>query len=136
MKPGKRKPAGGNLRASTSAGLRALSGNNKATPMARNRKGWQSPTLPHNWRDRLPDPAAYYGQHVAKLGKPNPEGWAQGRCPLHEDRHESLSVHLVGGAGGWRCFAGCGKGDMVAFHELLTGKPFKDAVRDLLGLRA
>lgn len=134
MRPGKRKPAGGNLRASDAIGsMRALYGKGEAT---RPRKGWQSPRLPANWRDRLPDPAAYYGQHVAGLGKPNGDGWAQGRCPLHDDRHESLSVHLAHPRGGWCCFAGCGKGDMVSFHERLTGKGFRDAVADLLGVRA
>lgn len=92
--------------------------------------------LPDNWRDRLPDPASYYAQHVERLGKANGEGWAQGRCPFHDDRHESLSVNLSGPPGGWRCFAGCGHGDLVGFHERVTGKPFKEAVRDLLGLRA
>lgn len=116
--------AGGRRGSEHVAGFRALYG-----------KG-NSNRLPANWRERLPDPATYYGERVAKLGKPNPEGWAQGRCPLHEDRHESLSVNLSGTRGGWRCFAGCGKGDMVSFHERLTGKPFKEAVRDLLGLRA
>lgn len=91
--------------------------------------------LPANWRGRLPDPAIYYGRHVERLGKPNAEGWAQGRCPFHEDRHESLSVNVVGARGGWRCFAGCGRGDLVSFHQRVTGNPFRDTVRDLLGLR-
>ena len=95
-----------------------------------------SSRLPGNWRDRLPDPAAYYAQHVAKLGKANGEGWAQGRCALHDDRHESLSVRLAHPRGFWRCFAGCGKGDMVSFHMRLKGYGFVDAVRDLLGVRA
>ena len=94
-----------------------------------------SSRLPGNWRDRLPDPAAYYSQHVEGLGKPNAEGWAQGRCPFHEDRHDSMSVHVGSARGGWRCFAGCGRGDLVSFHQRLTGKGFKDAVADLLGIR-
>jgi hypothetical protein len=91
--------------------------------------------IPANWRDRLPDPAPYYAQHVAKLGKPNAIGWAQGVCPFHDDHNASLSVHVANERGGWRCFAGtdCGKGDMVSFHQRLTGLAFKDAVRDLLG---
>lgn len=130
MRPGKRKPAGGNLRASgTISGLRALYGRAEATP---SRKGWQSPRLPHNWRDRLPDPAHYYGQRVEKLGRPNGQGWAQGRCPFHEDHDASLSVNLGSARGGWRCFAGCGAGDLVSFHERLSGKPFKEAVAELV----
>ncbi len=133
MRPRVRKPRAGGLRASDAiAGFRALYGKGEAT---RPRKGWQSPSLPRNWRDRLPDPAAYYGARVAKLGKPNVDGWAQGCCPLHEDRHESLSVHLSHPRGGWRCFAGCGKGDMVSFHMRLSGMGFVEAVRDLVGMR-
>src|SRR5690625_1564612 len=89
--------------------------------------------LPRDWRNRLPAPADYYAAHVAKLGKPNRTGWAQGRCPFHEDKEASLSVNLQ--HGGWRCFAGCGKGDLVNFHERPTALPFKRAVRALLGLR-
>ncbi len=92
--------------------------------------------LPANWRQRLPDPTVYYAEHVRKLGAVNSAGWAPGRCPFHEDREASLSVHLGGDRGGWRCFAGCGHGDVVSFHQRLTGMDFKGAVRDLLGLRS
>ena len=88
--------------------------------------------LPANWRERLPDPAAYYTARIAKLSAPNAAGWAQGRCPFHEDHNASLSVNMRSERGGWRCFAGCGGGDLVKFHERLTGKPFKDTVADLM----
>lgn len=91
-------------------------------------------TLPANWRERLPDPALYYARNVEKLGPQNASGWAMARCPFHKDEHESLSVHLSGDCGGWKCFAGCGQGDVVAFHQRLTGQGFKDSVRCLLGL--
>lgn len=108
-----------------------------AGAIARARIGRNNSTrLPEDWRDRLPDPEHYYRARVAKLGKPNGQGWAQGRCPLHEDRHESLSVHLAHPRGGWKCFAGCGKGDLVAFHERMTGLPFREAVADLMGAQA
>lgn len=95
---------------------------------------WQR--LPATWRGRLPDPAAYYAQHVAKLGKPNGTGWAQGLCPFHDDHDASLSVNLAGERGHFRCFA-CGeRGDMVTFHQKRTGMAFPEAVRDLLGVRA
>ena len=83
------------------------------------------------WRDRLPDPANYYSARLPKLSRPNGAGWAQARCPFHEDRHASLSVNLV--HGGWRCFAGCGAGDLLSFHERLTGTSFRDAVAELTG---
>jgi DNA primase len=91
--------------------------------------------LPDNWRDRLPDPDAYYRANVAKLGKPNRNGWAQGRCPFHEDKADSFSVKLAE-RGNWKCFAGCGSGDVVSFHMRRTGLPFADAARDLLRVRA
>ncbi|HKU17951.1 MAG TPA: CHC2 zinc finger domain-containing protein [Candidatus Saccharimonadales bacterium] len=90
--------------------------------------------LPSNWRDRLPDPATYYAQRVQKLGRPNATGWAQGACPFHEDRNASLSVHITGERGHWRCFASCGGGDLVGFHMRLCDLDFKAAVRDLIGL--
>lgn len=115
----------GNLRVSEHmAGLSALYG------------GKKSSRPPANWRDRLPDPGGYYSQHVAKLTRPNGAGWAQGPCPFHDDRQASLSVNLAGERGCWRCFAGCGNGDLVSFHMRLTGKAFKEAVRDLLGVHA
>lgn len=91
--------------------------------------------LPRDWRERLPDPAIFYAGCVAKLGKPNAQGWAQGCCPLHEDHAASLSVHVADPRGGWRCFAGCGAGDLVGFHMRLRGLGFVDAARDLLGVR-
>lgn len=83
------------------------------------------------WRDHLPDPASYYSARLPKLSRPNGAGWAQARCPFHEDRAASLSVNLV--HGGWRCFAGCGQGDLLSFHERLTGMGFRDAVAELTG---
>jgi len=89
--------------------------------------------LPNNWRERLPNPAAYYAQHVEHLSRTNGAGFAQGKCPFHDDRNSSLSVSVTDARGGWRCFAGCGGGDLVGFHCRLRGLEFKTAVRDLLG---
>lgn len=120
-----KKPGAGMRRVSDAiAGNRARYGNRNST------------RLPDNWRDRLPTPSAYYADKVAKLGRRNGDGWAQGRCPFHEDRDASLSVHLDGLRGCWKCFAGCGSGDLVAFHMRLYGMPFAEAVRDLVGVRA
>lgn len=127
MRPGKWKPDAGGRRASDAvAGLRALYG--------RSNGSGSSARTPDNWRDRMPDPATYYAEHVAKLGKRNGTGWAQGRCPFHDDRDASLSVHLDGTRGCWKCFAGCGQGDLVAFHMRLRGLSFVEAVRDLSGV--
>lgn len=97
------------------------------------RHGWQGDRLPRNWRERMPDPERYYRARVDKLGPRHGSGWAQGRCPFHEDGTASLSVHLDNPRGGWRCFAGCGSGDLLSFHMRLTGLAFADAVRDLAG---
>lgn len=97
------------------------------------RRGWQAHRLPSNWRERTPDPETYYRARVEKLGARHANGWAQGRCPFHEDSTASLSVHLDHPRGGWRCFAGCGAGDLLSFHMRLTGLGFADAVRDLVG---
>ena len=93
----------------------------------------QSPRLSCDWRNRLPDAESYYRVYVAKLGEVNGAGWAQGACPFHDDRNASLSVNLRDECGGWRCFAGCGSGDLVSFHMRKAGKAFRDAVADLLG---
>lgn len=93
----------------------------------------QASLIPRNWRSRLPDPETYYRARVAKLGPRHGNGWAKGRCPFHDDRNASLSVRLDGERGHWRCFAGCGHGDLVSFHMRLTSTTFVEAVRDLLG---
>lgn len=79
-------------------------------------------------RERVPDPLTYYRAHLhtLRIGR---DGWARARCPFHEDNHASLSVNL--NHGGWRCHAGCGSGDLVRFHQCLTGLEFADAARDL-----
>jgi len=88
--------------------------------------------VPHNWRERLPDPTTYYASQVTKLGKANANGWAQGVCPFHDDHNASLSVNVSEARGGWRCFASCGGGDLVGFHIKRTGLGFREAVRDLI----
>ena len=86
--------------------------------------------LPVNWRTRLPDPASYYAQRVEGLSRPNALGWAQGRCPFHDDHNQSLSVH-VSGRGCWRCES-CGGGDMIGFAMRLQGLPFAEAAKALI----
>lgn len=88
--------------------------------------------LPSNWRERLPNPTQYYSLLVPNLAEANALGWARGQCPFHRDEANSLTVHVNGPRGAWRCDAGCGSGDLLGFHQRLTGRSFKDAVRDLL----
>jgi DNA primase len=93
---------------------------------------YASRALPRDWRNRLPDPESYYRRHVAKLGRTNGAGWAQGLCPFHDDHHPSLSV-CVFGRGPWQCRACGAHGDLLTFHERATGLSFLAAVRDLFG---
>lgn len=102
------------------------------TQTSMTRRQSTSPRLPRNWRVRLPEPTSYYAD-IGKLGRPNSAGWAQGLCPFHDDHDASLSVRLDDPRGFWRCFAGCGAGDLVSFHQRQTGFDFKRAVADLIG---
>lgn len=87
----------------------------------------------HNrWRERMPDSADYYRQALGQL-RESTDGWCTARCRFHEDRVQSLSVHL--GHGGWKCHAGCGSGDMVSFEMRLRECDFKTAILALTGVR-
>jgi CHC2 zinc finger len=73
----------------------------------------------------LPNPADYYKQQFPNI-KPK-LGWVQVQCCFHDDRHPSLSINLF--EGNFICFACGAKGrDIVAFHMLLNGLTFVEAV--------
>jgi DNA primase len=91
--------------------------------------------IPNKWRERLPNISAYYAEAIPDLGTLNATGWAQAACPFHSDDNRSLSVHINGDRGHWRCSGPCGGGDLVGFHMRLHGLDFKAAVRDLIGLK-
>ena len=81
-------------------------------------------------RERLPLPADFYGPYIKRGRRPNAKGWVAARCPFHDSRSgASLSVNLRNG--GWVCWAGCGKGDIIKFVMKLHGVSFKDACRTL-----
>lgn len=80
-------------------------------------------------RERLPDPVSYYAHELDKVSRTCTNGWATARCPFHDDRQASLSVNLA--HGGWRCHAGCGGGDLLAFHMRRHGLAFKEAAAAL-----
>ena len=94
---------------------------------------------PHNGRKRLdhrslPTPLQYLSAHGLLKRKPRSE-WAAIVCPAHKDgaeKNPSLRVSLIDGH--FRCMA-CGArgGDGVAWHRLITGRGFIEAVRDLGG---
>jgi len=91
--------------------------------------------LPQEWRDLLPTPHDYYQSRLVVLSSTNAAGWARTRCPFHSDREASFSVNFGSASGRWHCFAGCGSGDLVAFHMKQYGMSFVPAVRELIGLR-
>ena len=80
-------------------------------------------------RERLPDPAAYYARELGKFGRISGDGWAIAHCPFHNDVHPSFTVNLR--HGGWCCFRGCGKGDLVMFQQMKYGQSFVEAAQAL-----
>ena len=73
---------------------------------------------------RTPENAlAYYRQEVrgfSDIGK--------GHCPFHTDERESFSVYE---GYKFKCFAGCGNGDVIAFHQRKYQLDFRAAISDL-----
>jgi DNA primase len=57
------------------------------------------------------------------------------RCPFHKDSNRSFSVYVDHtGEEKWKCFAGCGQGDVIAFlgkHKNLSNS---DACREFIRL--
>ena len=86
------------------------------------------PTLPSNWRSRLPNPTEYYREHIPDLGQADALGTVRGRCPMHVGGNPVIALDA---GGGWRCFGKCGGGDVVEFAARL--RAFNDAVRSLIG---
>ena len=43
-------------------------------------------------------------------------------CPFHDDRRKSCAINLDKGV--WICFAGCGQGNLKAFIQKYSGKPW------------
>ena len=53
-------------------------------------------------------------EHLSERGylaHSSADGSVTARCPMHEDKNPSLSIHPVRG---WKCFAGCGEGRLTA----------------------
>jgi DNA primase len=79
-------------------------------------------------RDLLPSPAEYLKLQGVKLKGTG--AWRDAVCLFHDDTKPSLRVRIETGA--FRCMV-CGAhgGDVLAFHMLITGLPFKRAAQDL-----
>jgi hypothetical protein len=76
---------------------------------------------------RYIDFQAYYLKHVAKAKRSGDE--LTGLCPFHEDREQSFSVNIRTGL--WKCYAGCGGGNVVTFHARMQNIGTKEAFKDL-----
>lgn len=79
-------------------------------------------------RDLLPSPNEYLKLQGVKLTGAG--AWRNAVCPFHDDTRPSLRVRIETGA--FRCMV-CGAhgGDVLAFHMLITGLPFKRAAQAL-----
>lgn len=79
-------------------------------------------------RTLLPSPVEYLKAQGLKLSGGGE--WKNAVCPFHDDTKPSLRIRIETGA--FRCMA-CGAhgGDVLAFHMLITGLPFKRAAQDL-----
>lgn len=79
-------------------------------------------------KDQLPDPLKYYRTHLKLLRIHN--GWANTKCPFHEDKIPSLSVNLKNG--GYFCHGCKAKGgDVIDFHQSLFDMDFSTAAKAL-----
>lgn len=58
----------------------------------------------------------FYREYVKEAGEEQ-NGWVTGRCPFHDDNAPSFSYSPE--HGGWKCFAGCGSGDIFDFWATL-----------------
>ena len=61
--------------------------------------------------------------------KPSGDGHLVGLCPFHEDHSPSFGFSTKDGT--WKCFAGCGSGDVFEFLMRRDEKDFRDVLLDL-----
>ena len=71
--------------------------------------------------------AEVYEPRLENIKKGRGEWW-QARCPFHDDRGPSFSFNVQTGA--WKCFAGCGGGDGLAFLQRADNLNFGEALRE------
>ena len=60
------------------------------------------------------DYTIFYSKFVEGL-KHSGDGFMLGNCPFHDDSNKSFSINITNGL--WRCFAGCGEGNIYQFIE-------------------
>ncbi len=63
---------------------------------------------------------AWWERHLRPI-RWRADGNGMARCPFHNDRQPSLSIHRWKGT--WKCFAGCGAGGVRDFARRLGVRP-------------
>ena len=86
--------------------------------------------IPDDFMRRLPHPSIYYARRVKGLTAPDEFGWSSAVCPLarYPLGHR---VRIDTKTGMFAC-AVCGRGDLLLFEMLLSGKRFKACVMALI----
>jgi putative DNA primase/helicase len=67
------------------------------------------------------------GQSIAVTGRD-----VSVKCPFHDDRQASLSVHVDKGV--WKCHAGCGQGGIVEFEKRISNCEASTAWANIAGV--
>jgi hypothetical protein len=86
--------------------------------------------IPDDLMHRLPHPHSYYSRRVKGMTAPDEFGWSSAVCPLaryplgHRVRIDTKTGHF-------NCPV-CGRGDLLLFEMLLTGRRFKACVLQLI----
>lgn len=63
--------------------------------------------------------------------KPSGDGWMLACCPFHEDGNPSFGYNTQ--TGHWRCFSGCGQGDVFGYLMRRDDRSFKEVISGLGG---
>lgn len=70
----------------------------------------------------------YYRQFLQLSGYGE---WLKASCPFHDDKNPSFYIHEKSGI--WHCKSStkCGSGDVIDFHQKITGKDFVTCVMEI-----
>lgn len=70
----------------------------------------------------------YYRQFLQLSGYGE---WLKASCPFHDDKNPSFYIHEKSGI--WHCKSStkCGSGDIIDFHQKITGKDFVTSVMEI-----
>lgn len=70
----------------------------------------------------------YYRQFLQLSGYGE---WLRAQCPFHDDKNPSFYIHEKSGI--WHCKSNtkCGSGDVIDFHQKITGKDFVTSVMEI-----